>query len=268
MDSIGYLGIFVALLGLGGALWAGLAHVRARGQVEAAKRWLDVPGKVLSTNVEQRGSMGSGRNSRYYVPQIRYSYVVNGRERQGSRLRFGLPSARTRGGAEQMLAAWPVGGAIKVRYDPDDPDQSVLEPGKAGGKLLLASIACAILFLIGAGIVVLAVRGVFSADVSGHWHVRFEAEGVVYEGDLEAQRGAGPLTLAFTSQGARSRVREDCTLTRNRQNVLVRCANPQLIEGSGNYSADNFNLSYQGASRLTGSVTSNGAAVGTATFTR
>jgi hypothetical protein len=41
-----------------------------------------------------------------------------------------------------------------------------------------------------------------------------------------------------------------------------------MIEGGGTYSADNFDLTYQGASRLTGRVTSTGAPVGTATFSR
>jgi hypothetical protein len=109
---------------------------------------------------------------------------------------------------------------------------------------------------------------VFSADVSGHWHVRFQADTVSYEGDIDAVRGAGPLTLAFTDPQGRKRAREDCSLTRNRQHVLVRCANPQMIEGVGTYSADDFDLAYQGESRLTGSVTSNGVAAGTATFTR
>ena len=268
MDSLGYLGVFVALLGAIGALWSGLAHRRSRALVHAARRWRDAPGKVVATDVEQRGtSTGAGGNS-YYVPLIRYTYVVNGREREGARLRFGMTTARTRGGAGKMLAPYPAGAAVQVRYDPDDPDRSVLEPGKAGSGLLVAAIVLFLLMLAGLAIVVMAVRGVFSADVSGHWHVRFQADTIVYEGDLDAVRGAGPLTLAFTDQQGRKRAREDCTLTRNRQHVLVRCANPQMIEGVGTYSPDNFDLTYQGASRLTGSVTSNGVPVGTATFSR
>jgi hypothetical protein len=268
MDSLGYLGIFVALLGAVGALWAGWAHRRSRALVDAAKRWLDAPGKIVATDVERRGGGSTTARNAYYVPLIRYTYVVNGREREGSRLRFGMFSARTRGGAEKMLVAYPAGAAINVRYDPDNPDQSVLEPGKTSSNLLVAAIFCFLLLLAGAAIIVMAVRGVFSADVSGHWHVRFQIDNISYEGDLEAVRGAGPLVVAFTDREGRKRAREDCTLTRNRQHVLVRCANPQLIEGTGTYSADNFDLAYQGASRLTGSITSNGQPAGTATFTR
>src|SRR3954468_13282652 len=181
MDSIGYLGIFVALVGLVGALWAGLAWRRARGLVEAAQRWLDAPGKVLAAGAELRGGGATTARNAYYVPLIRYTYVVNGREREGSRLRFGLTTARTRGGAKKMLASYPVGAAIQVRYDPENPDQSVLEPGRTSSNLLIAAIACCFLLLGGAAIVAMAVEGVFSADVSGHWHVRFEADGVTYE---------------------------------------------------------------------------------------
>jgi hypothetical protein len=268
MDSMGYLGIFIALVGAIGALWSGLAHRRARALVDAAARWPDAPGKVVGTDVEQRGSSSTTTGSTYYVPLVRYTYVVNGREREGSRLRFGLTTARTRRGAEAMLAPYPAGTAVKVRYDPDNPDQSVLEPGKTGSNLLIASIACFLLLLGGAAIIVMAVQGVFSADVSGHWHVRFAADGVPYEGDLDAVRGAGPLTVTYTDQHGRKRAREDCTLTRNRQHVLVRCADPQMIEGTGSYAPDNFDLTFDGASRLVGHVTSASGSPGEATFTR
>jgi len=267
MDSMGYLGIFVALIGLVGALWAGLAWRRALALTEAALRWLDAPGKVTAASAELRGG-GSASRSTYYAPLIRYTYVVNGREREGSRLRFGLTTARSRAAAEKLLAPYPVGAAIKVRYDPENPDQSVLEPGRTSSNLLIAAIACVLLLLGGAAIIVLAAKGVFSADVSGRWHVRFVADGVTYEGDLDAVRGAGPLVLAYTTPQGPRHAREDCTLTRNRQHVLVRCANPVMIDGTGNYVADNFDLTYQGASRLAGRVTSEGQPAGTATFTR
>ena len=268
MDSMGYLGIFVALLGAIGALWAGLAYRRSRALVEAAKNWRDAPGTIVATDIERRGGGSASSSYTYYRPLVRYTYQVNGREREGSRLRFAPINSRTRGVAERALAPYSAGAAVKVRYDPDDPDQSALEPGKTSPGLLVGAIALFLLMLGGAAIVVMAVRGVFSADVSGHWHVRFQADNVAYEGDLDAVRGAGPMTLAFTDQQGRKRAREDCTLSRHRDHVLVRCANPQMIEGAGTYSADNFDLAYQGASRLTGSVTSNGVAAGTATFTR
>ena len=268
MDSIGYLGIFVAALGAALALWGGLGHRRARALMEAATRWPEAPGKVIAADVERRGGGATANRNTYYRPLIRYTYVVSGREREGSRFRFGMTSARTRAGAEKMLAPYPPGAAIKVRYDPEYPDQSVLEPGKTGSSLLFGAIAGVLLLLAGGAIIALAVRGFFSADVSGHWHIRFEAGGAVYQGELEAVHGAGPLTISYESQNERRQAIEDCTLTRNRDRVLVRCANARMIQGAGSYSPDAFDLAFQGGSRLAGTVTSPGGAPGTATFTR
>jgi hypothetical protein len=268
MDSIGYLGIFIALVGLLGALWAGRSHAKASALVKAAEHWRDAPGKVVATEVQRHDYGASTTQTAYYVPRIDYTYAVGGREYQGSRLRFGKPSARSRAGAEAMLAPYPAGAGIKVRYDPDVPGESVVEAGKAGGNLLFMTIASFTIFVLGGAVAILAIMGVFSADVSGHWHVRFAGAGITYEGDLEAVRGAGPLALAYDTPEGRKSAREDCTLTRNGQHVLVRCANAQMTAGTGTYSPDNFDLTYDGASRLTGPVTSHGEAIGTATFSR
>ncbi|MBV9882837.1 MAG: DUF3592 domain-containing protein [Sphingomonadaceae bacterium] len=268
MDSLGYLGIFILLIGLVGGLWAGLAHRRASAQRAAAERWLSAPGKIVAADAVLRGGTQTYNRYSYYSPAVRYTYVVNGREREGNRLRFGMPSAKTRGGIEKMLKPYPVGATVQVRYNPDNPDDSVLEPGKVGANLLIAAIGCGLLFLGGVAIVVLAVQGVFSADVSGRWQVRFEVQGQVYEGELDAVHGAGPLSVTYQGQDGRRRAVEDCTLTRNRSRVLVRCANARMTEGTGDYSPDNFDLAFQGPSHLSGSVSSPGGPSGTATFTR
>lgn len=266
MDGIGYLGIFVVLVGVVGALWAGRRYARGKANVAAAQHWLTAPGKVIETNVRRHGVSG-GRNA-WYTPEIAYSYSAQGSERRGSRLTFGMPTARTRGGGEAMLARYPVGAEVQVRYDPDNPDESVLEPGKVAGNLLFAAAACVALCLGGILIVVLAVQGVFSADVSGHWHVRFVSAGVGYEGDLEARHGAGPLTLSFNGSRGPVQIREACALSRRKQEVRVTCENPQVLSGTADYSPDNFDLTYQGAATMTGSVSSSNGAGGTATFTR
>lgn len=268
MDNLGYLGIFIALLGLAGALWGGLKYRRARTASEAAQRWLSAPGRIISSDVALRGSGVSSSRYAYFVPVIRYGYTIAGREREGAMLRFGSPSSRTRAGAMAMIAPYPVGADIQVRYDPDNPDQSVLEPGNVGSNLLVTAIACAALLVVGIAIVVMAIRGAFSVDLSGRWHVRFDAGGVVYEGDLDAEHARGPLVLSFTDPDGVKRITEDCTLTRHQQRVSVTCVNPRVLSGTGGYSPDNFDLVFQGASRMSGTVSSPNGSAGTATFTR
>jgi hypothetical protein len=266
VDGLGYLGIFIIMIGLVGAVWTGRGYARGKANVAAAQHWLTAPGRVIETNVRRVGMSGGRYN--HYVPEIVYAYSAGGSERRGNRLSFGTVSARSRGGGEAKLARYPVGGEVQVRYNPDNPDESVLEPGKVAGNLLLATSILAAMAAGGIAIVVLAVQGLFTADVSGHWHVRFTAAGVAYEGDLEARHAAGPLTLSFNDGHRIVQVREDGSLRRKDQQVRVTCQNPQILNGAGTYSPDDFDLTYQGAATLAGSVSSPNGSGGSATFTR
>ena len=273
MDGIGYLGIFVALLGLVLALWAGRAHRRAVTRANAAQHWRTTPGTIVASDAALRGSSIRSSRYSYWEPLIAYSYVVQGRERQGSCLAFGSLRTKTEGGARRLIAPYPPGSRAEVRYDPDNPDDSVLDPRKPGPKLLFGAIAGVGLGLAGLAIMVLAVRGVFSADVSGHWHVRYDGGGVHYEGDFDSVRGSGPLILA-SAGGQPLRIREDCTMSRPSRRrpqgheVTVLCTNAQVLQGTGSYAPDRFELDYRGAGVLTGTVALAGGAAGTATFTR
>ncbi|TMJ18403.1 MAG: DUF3592 domain-containing protein [Alphaproteobacteria bacterium] len=269
MDSIGYLGIFVALVGLAGALWSALAHSRARSRSQAAERWPTAAGRVTDIDIQLRNG-GAGRSHHsYYVPAIRYVYSVNGREREGRTIRFGMPATTTRGAAEAILAPYPVGSTPQVRYNPENPEESVLEHRKIGKNLIGSAIVCALIFAVGVAIVIMAVRGTFSADTDGRWHARFQIDGVVYEGDLEVRRNRGPLTVTYNGERGQSRAVEQCTLRREGQRVTIGCRDPRLLAGEGTYSPDNFDLSFANANTLQGSITSqDGASAGSAIFVR
>jgi hypothetical protein len=180
-----------------------------------------------------------------------------------------MQAAGTRGAAEAMLAPYPVGSTPPVRYNPENPEESVLEPGQAGRNLIGGVIVCAAIFAAGAAIVMLAIRGASSADTDGRWHARFVIDGVVYEGELEVRRGAGPLTVTYAGAQGQSRAREQCALRREGQRVTIGCRDPKLLVGEGSYSPDNFDLSFANANTLQGSITSqNGASAGSAVFVR
>jgi len=188
MDSIFYLGIFVALVGLAGGVWSAVAHSRARARLRAAGRWPVATGRVVDVDVQLKSGGGGRSHQAYYVPAIRYLYSAGGREREGRTIRFGVPATSRRGAAEAMLAPYPVGATPAVRYNPENPDESVLELGKPAGNSLGGAIICAMILAVGLLIVFLAVRGTFSADTEGRWHAHFEIEGFTYEGELEVHR--------------------------------------------------------------------------------
>jgi Protein of unknown function (DUF3592) len=62
-----------------------------------------------------------------YQGRIRYAYRVDGRRYEGSRLQFGaVRHLYRRTEAEALVAAYPVGRACSVHYNPDQPDDATL----------------------------------------------------------------------------------------------------------------------------------------------
>jgi hypothetical protein len=158
MASISYLGIFVALVGLAGLVIGLRAHGVAKARAAAATRWMIVPGVVTRSEIAERTGQSAGTPYSYFDPLIAYTYSVGGRTRSGQRLRFGAVSARSRKAAEAMLAPYPVGATIDIHYDPDDPDESALEPGTVGASMLAVAILSGVVILVGLAITASGLR--------------------------------------------------------------------------------------------------------------
>jgi hypothetical protein len=127
-----------------GPLWVlgfGYAHFRAVGKAKAAESWPTCAGKVLSCEVvEEESRDREGHTSTWYNPVVRYAYTAGGRELESQRLRFGNYRSASRKKAEAALAPYPVGAAPMVRYNPDKPDECVLETRKPGPIYLVMSL--------------------------------------------------------------------------------------------------------------------------------
>ncbi len=128
-----------------------------RRMAAAAAQWPTCNGRVVSTDVVKRVSRSAEQEFDYFVPQVRYEYVTNGIRRQGDVIRIGLdemgyPEERK---AREHVALYPVGKTIAVRYDPHDPDQSVLEVGQVG--VVRKMVAGVILAGVGIAAMVFAV---------------------------------------------------------------------------------------------------------------
>lgn len=91
----------------------------------SARSWPEAKGTV--TEVGLRRSHGRGGAS--YRPRIRYRYRVDGRDLEGERLRVREQASSDREAVEAVAAGYSVGGEVVVRYDPEDPSQSMVVPG-------------------------------------------------------------------------------------------------------------------------------------------
>ena len=146
-----------------------------------------------------------------------------------------------------------------------EPPKVARSRGAVIGSVLVFSVILG----LGIAIVFVALRGAASAGTDGVWSARFEIDGSVYEGQIEVQGNAGPLTVSWPAAQGRNRVVQQCRLRREGQRVTIGCRDPKMIAGQGSYSPDNFDLTFANADTLQGSVTSrNGAAAGSAMFVR
>jgi hypothetical protein len=118
------------------ALWASL--------VLKVRRWPTTAGVVEAAHVRVRGS-GFGSTARGHYPIVRYRYTVEGVERIGHVLSHGYVAGGGRGWAEAVIARYPVGATVEVRYDPRKPEDTALEARFGGIGWLLFGVGGALL---------------------------------------------------------------------------------------------------------------------------
>jgi hypothetical protein len=121
------------------AVWKGLQFRRAR-------RWPSAPGRITKSEVSASHLQTEHEATRIVNrPAIEYAFSSNGRKYTGRRIAIG----ENAGGAdtEATLARYPLGALVTVYFDPNDPENCVLErnapsfmPGE-GCATTLASLA-------------------------------------------------------------------------------------------------------------------------------
>lgn len=138
MEYVGFGMLALGILWIAGFGWA---HFRAVGKAKAAETWPTATGRVISSEVvEEESRDRDGASSTWYNPVVGYSYSAGGRELSGRRIRFGNYRFADRRKAEAALAAYPVGASPMVRYNPENPQECVLETRKPGPVYLVMAL--------------------------------------------------------------------------------------------------------------------------------
>ncbi len=105
-----------------------------------SRRWPEAPGTIVVSDL-QRSKGGDGGVS--YRPEVTYRYVVDGRELIASRTRFGdRIELSWSAPAVRAVRKFPVGANVAVRYNPNHPQEAVLEPGIYPSLWVTLVIAC------------------------------------------------------------------------------------------------------------------------------
>ena len=140
--------IVIGLVWFGALAWA---HFRALGKAKAAETWPTAMGKVTGCEiVVEESSDREGGTTTWYNPVVTYAYSVAGRDLTGTRLRFGNYRSASRKKAEAMIAGYGVGTSPAVRYNPERPEECVLETKKPGPVYLVMAAFGLLFVAIGA----------------------------------------------------------------------------------------------------------------------
>jgi len=108
-----YISLALGLCSGAYLVWILVRHSRS-------KSWSSTPGEVLESNIEE--------DSDGWAPRVRYSFEVMGRRYTNDRLYFHIPPRTLyERGAEAHLVPYPVGKQIDVYYNPQNPQDAVLD---------------------------------------------------------------------------------------------------------------------------------------------
>lgn len=91
--------------------------------------WPTVSGTVTKSVVTSHSSTHKGSTTTSYHAHIEFDYQVDGTTRHGNRRTYKVMGS-SEAAAREAVAAYPVGRAVTVSVDPEDPDRAVLEPGQ------------------------------------------------------------------------------------------------------------------------------------------
>jgi len=115
-------------------LWSDISDV-SRGWGSA--NWSQTEGIVKSSKVREHmdrvRTLSDGRESTTsvpkYEPSLIYSYTVEGVEWEGYRIAVDAYGYSDREAAQRVVDRYPKGQRVQIHYDPDNPEDSLLEPG-------------------------------------------------------------------------------------------------------------------------------------------
>lgn len=135
--------LVVGLPATGVAVWAVSVEI-------GRTMWPTVEGEILRAGLTSyRSESQKGLSLQMYSPTVTFAYMVRGQRYEGDRIASDTWSSSEESSVREYLQAFPVGSAIKVHYDPQNPVDSRIE---VGIKFVYVVMLFACLLFIGLGI--------------------------------------------------------------------------------------------------------------------
>jgi hypothetical protein len=114
-------------------------------KMQEAQTWPTTQGEITASFVTDVTSSDDSGTS--YEPRVRYRYVVAGIIYEGTRIGFfGHTTYGSRRRAQRALASYPEGAKVTVYYNPQHPEEAVLEIHSSDSWLVFGTGAALALF--------------------------------------------------------------------------------------------------------------------------
>lgn len=128
-----------------------LTRRRSAAKQAASLTWPNCDGRITQSVIESERDKDDRVS---YSARIAYAYEVNGQGLAADRVAWGGRAGSSNPAeAEALVARYPVGTTAKVTYNPDKPEEAVLEPSATGGLFVMlivgiSFIAVGLVFLV------------------------------------------------------------------------------------------------------------------------
>ncbi len=145
---LGLSGIFFVILGLISLQKTVFDEIQGL----KAKSWPKTKGIVERTWIDvEDNTTGYGDSPGYmsYTPHILYQFEVGGILHQSDRIRTYPIAYGVEGAAKRLVSKYFAGKHVTVYYNPDNPKQSILEPGIKVAMFLLKVFFGLLIFALG-----------------------------------------------------------------------------------------------------------------------
>ncbi|HOT27176.1 MAG TPA: DUF3592 domain-containing protein [Candidatus Ozemobacteraceae bacterium] len=145
------MAVFFLLTGVFGGAMVGYFVARDH----AALSWPSAPGTIVKSWVGERSEWKDDHTYQLYSPHVRYVYRVGTASQpyEGEEISSLQTSSGDRKWAESVVASYAVGTRVTVYYNPDRPQEALLERGIHTWFILLF-VGVALLFLgLGIGMI-------------------------------------------------------------------------------------------------------------------
>ena len=120
--------------------------------IRLSQNWPTVEGQIVQATIEvTRSSDDDGTTSTRYAPLVIYTYSLVGQQYTSDKVTFGAKWRYGSRSKAESKSNYQTGQRINVYYNPEKPEQAVLEPGAMRGAW--GSLILGIVFFIFGGVI-------------------------------------------------------------------------------------------------------------------